>query len=91
MSSFHDVCSHFWEIGRGDPTVDIRLLFTRQFGACFLVMMAVGAVMFSTTQIMPQLQQTALAYTATLSGLSIMPGGIAMLRVCGWLRSPYGI
>ncbi|WP_352958803.1 hypothetical protein [Mesorhizobium sp. M0778] len=44
--------------------------------------------MFSTTQIMPQLQQTALAYTATLSGLSIMPGGIAMLRVCGGYVRP---
>ncbi|MER9657506.1 hypothetical protein NKJ26_29295 [Mesorhizobium sp. M0152] len=40
----------FWEIGRGDPTVDIRLLFTRESGSCFLVMMAVGSVLFSTKQ-----------------------------------------
>ncbi|TIT00338.1 DHA2 family efflux MFS transporter permease subunit [Mesorhizobium sp.] len=70
-----------WEISRSDPIVDISLLFTRQFGSCFLVMMAVGAVLFSTTQIMPQLQQTTFAYTATLSGLSMMPGGIAMLML----------
>ncbi|TPK69580.1 DHA2 family efflux MFS transporter permease subunit [Mesorhizobium sp. B2-4-19] len=68
-----------WELSRDDPVVDIRLLFTRQFGTSFLVMMAVGAVLFSTTQLMPQLQQTAFDYTATLSGLSMMPGGIAML------------
>ncbi|MES0098874.1 DHA2 family efflux MFS transporter permease subunit [Mesorhizobium sp. M0019] len=68
-----------WEISRGDPVVDMRLLFTRQFGTAFLVMMAVGAILFSTTQIVPQLQQTTFAYTATLSGLSMMPGGIAML------------
>ncbi|UCI09730.1 DHA2 family efflux MFS transporter permease subunit [Mesorhizobium sp. B1-1-8] len=70
-----------WEIARRDPIVDMRLLFTRQFGTSFLVMMAVGAVLFSTTQLMPQLQQTAFDYTATLSGLSLMPGGIALLML----------
>jgi DHA2 family multidrug resistance protein len=70
-----------WELTRRDPIVDMRLLFTRQFGTSFLVMLAVGAVLFSTTQIMPQLQQTAFDYTATLSGLSMMPGGIAMLML----------
>jgi DHA2 family multidrug resistance protein len=68
-----------WELSRRDPIVDMRLLFTRQFGTCFLVMMAVGAVLFSTTQILPQLQQSAFDYTATFSGLSMMPGGICML------------
>ena len=70
-----------WEWTRRDPIVDIRLLFTRQFGMSFLVMMAVGAVLFSTTQLLPQLQQTTFDYTATLSGLSMMPGGIAMLML----------
>ncbi|TIP06294.1 MAG: DHA2 family efflux MFS transporter permease subunit [Mesorhizobium sp.] len=70
-----------WEWTRRDPIVDIRLLFSRQFGMSFLVMMAVGAVLFSTTQLLPQLQQTTFDYTATLSGLSMMPGGIAMLML----------
>ncbi|TPN46247.1 DHA2 family efflux MFS transporter permease subunit, partial [Mesorhizobium sp. B1-1-4] len=47
-----------WEFRHRDPIVDMRLVFTRQFGTSFLVMMAVGAVLFSTTQILPQLQQT---------------------------------
>jgi DHA2 family multidrug resistance protein len=59
----------------------MRLIFTRQFGTAFIVMMAVGAVLFSTTQILPQLQQATFNYTATLSGLSMMPGGIAMLML----------
>lgn len=70
-----------WELSRADPVVDMRLVFTRQFGTCFLVMMAVGAVLFSTTQILPQLQQSTFDYTATLSGLSMMPGGICMLML----------
>ncbi|TPM34649.1 DHA2 family efflux MFS transporter permease subunit [Mesorhizobium sp. B2-3-4] len=70
-----------WEFRNRDPIVDMRLIFSRQFGTAFIVMMAVGAVLFSTTQILPQLQQGTFDYTATLSGLSMMPGGIAMLML----------
>jgi DHA2 family multidrug resistance protein len=68
-----------WEMRRDDPIVDVRLVFGRQFGTSFAVMMAVGAVLFASTQILPQLLQEAFGYTAYLSGLSMMPGGIAML------------
>jgi DHA2 family multidrug resistance protein len=68
-----------WEWSRKDPIVDVRLLFQRQFGMSFLVMMSVGAVLFGTTQLMPQLLQISFQYTATLSGLALMPGGFAML------------
>ena len=68
-----------WELTRKDPIVDIRLLFQRQFGASVLVMMAVGAVLFGSTQLLPQLLQINFGYTAELSGLALMPGGFAML------------
>lgn len=68
-----------WELTREDPIVDIRLLGQRQFGACFLVMLATGAVLISTTQILPQLLQTELNYTAMLAGIALSPGGIATL------------
>jgi MFS transporter, DHA2 family, multidrug resistance protein len=68
-----------WELTRADPVVDVRLLFRRQFGICFLVMMGVGALLFGSTQLLPQLVQTTFGYTATLSGLLLMPGGLAML------------
>ncbi len=68
-----------WEWTRKDPIVDVRLLFTRQFGLSFLVMMAVGAVLFSSIQLLPQLLQTDFSYTATLSGLVLMPAGFVML------------
>ena len=68
-----------WELTRKDPIVEVRLLFRRQFGISFLAMMAVGAVLFGSTQILPQLLQTSFGYTATLSGLALMPGGFAML------------
>ena len=68
-----------WELTREEPIIDLRLLGRRQFGACFLVMLGTGAVLISTTQILPQLLQTDLKYTALLAGLALSPGGIATL------------
>jgi DHA2 family multidrug resistance protein len=68
-----------WEMTRTDPIIDIRLLGRRQFATSFLMMMMVGATLFSTTQLMPQLLQESFGYTAMLSGLVLMPGGVAML------------
>ncbi len=68
-----------WECSHEAPVVDVRLLFGRQFGTAFLVMLAVGAVLFGSTQLLPQLLQTTFNYTAYLSGLALMPGGLAML------------
>jgi MFS transporter, DHA2 family, multidrug resistance protein len=67
-----------WELTRKEPIIDIRLLQKRQFGMSFLVMLATGAILYGTNQIMPQLLQTAFPYTAELSGLAMMPGGLAM-------------
>ena len=58
-----------WELTHDDPIVDIRLLCQRQFGMAFLVMLAVGAILFGSNQITPQLMQTNFPYTAMLSGL----------------------
>ena len=68
-----------WELTHDDPVVDLRLLFQRQFAVSFLVMLAVGAILFGSNQITPQLMQTNFPYTAMLSGLAMMPGGLAML------------
>jgi DHA2 family multidrug resistance protein len=85
-----------WEWARKDPIVDVRLLFTRQFGTAFLVMLSVGAILFGSTQILPQLLQTGFGYTAYLSGLALMPGGLAMLllmpaagAVSNWVQPKY--
>jgi DHA2 family multidrug resistance protein len=70
-----------WELGRKDPTVDLRLLGRRQFGASFVVMLTIGAILFSSTQILPQMLQSNYGYTATWAGLALMPGGLVMLCV----------
>jgi DHA2 family multidrug resistance protein len=68
-----------WELSREEPMVDIRLFGRRQFATCTLIMLAVGAILFSSTQLMPQLVQTTYQYTSTLSGLVMLSGGLAML------------
>ncbi len=53
------------------------MLFSRQFGSCFLVMLATGAILIATTQFVPQLLQEYYGYTATWAGLALSPGGMA--------------
>jgi MFS transporter, DHA2 family, multidrug resistance protein len=77
-----------WELSRREPIVDIRLIGHRQFGTSWVVMLAVGMILFSSTQFMPQLLQEQYGYTATLAGLALMPGGLAalvMMVVAGWV------
>ncbi len=79
-----------WEITRRNPVVDPRLLAARQFGSCFLVMMATGAILLATTQFLPQLVQEDYGYTATWSGLVLSPGGLVtmvMMFVVGQLST----
>jgi MFS transporter, DHA2 family, multidrug resistance protein len=59
--------------------VDVRLVGSRQFGACFLVMGATGAILYATTQFLPLLVQTSFGYTATWAGLVLSPGGVVTM------------
>jgi MFS transporter, DHA2 family, multidrug resistance protein len=64
-----------WGLTRRNPIIDLRMVATRQFGACFLVMLATGAILLATTQFLPQLVQQDFGYTATWAGLVLSPGG----------------
>ncbi len=77
-----------WEMTRRNPAIDVRMVGTRQFGGCFLVMLATGAILYATTQYLPRLVQEDLGYTATWAGLVLSPGGIVtmvMMFVAGRL------
>jgi MFS transporter, DHA2 family, multidrug resistance protein len=79
-----------WEMSRKDPMIDVRMVATRQFGACFLVMGATGAILYATTQFLPLLVQTNFGYTATWAGLVLSPGGLVtlvMMFVVGQISS----
>jgi DHA2 family multidrug resistance protein len=79
-----------WEMTRRDPMIDLRMVATRQFGACFAVMLATGAILYATTQFLPLLVQTDFGYTATWAGLVLSPGGFVtfvMMFVVGRLNN----
>jgi DHA2 family multidrug resistance protein len=70
-----------WEFHRKDPIVDIRLFKNLNFAVSNTVMFAMGFILFGTTQLLPQLTQTLLGYTAMLAGEVISPGGFAVLAL----------
>jgi MFS transporter, DHA2 family, multidrug resistance protein len=79
-----------WEMSRRNPMIDLRMVATRQFGACFVVMLATGAILLATTQFLPQLVQQNFGYTATWAGLVLSPGGVVtmvMMFVVGRVAS----
>ena len=85
-----------WALFRKNPILDVRLVLTRQFGMCFIVMLATGAILIATTQFLPELTQTYFGYTATLAGLVLAPGGLVTMfmmfvigRVSGKVQPKY--
>ena len=68
-----------WELSRRNPMIDLRMVASRQFGACFLVMLATGAILLATTQFLPLLVQQDFGYTATWAGLVLSPGGLVTM------------
>jgi DHA2 family multidrug resistance protein len=79
-----------WGLTRRNPIIDLRMVATRQFGACFLVMLATGAILLATTQFLPLLVQQDFGYTATWAGLVLSPGGVVtmvMMFVVGRLAA----
>jgi MFS transporter, DHA2 family, multidrug resistance protein len=79
-----------WEAAQKNPIADVRMIATRQFGSAFVVMLAIGAILYATTQFLPQLVQEDFGYTATWAGLVLSPGGVVtmvMMFVVGQLSS----
>jgi MFS transporter, DHA2 family, multidrug resistance protein len=79
-----------WEVRRRNPAVDVRMIAARQFGACFVVMLAIGAILYATSQFLPNLVQADFGYTAMWAGLVLMPGGLVtmvMMFVVGRMTS----
>jgi DHA2 family multidrug resistance protein len=68
-----------WELSRKDPIVDLRLMRNRNFALCFVFMTTTGIVLFGTTQLIPQMLQQVLGYSATDAGLALTTGGLATL------------
>ncbi len=73
-----------------DPVVDLPLLKDRSFLVSNIAMFLLGAILFGTTQLIPQFTQDLLGYTATVAGLVLSPGAcgiILLMPLVGFLSS----
>ena len=69
----------FWELRHKDPVVDLKLFKNRSFAITTGIMGITGLILFSTTQLIPQMLQQVLGYSSFDSGLALTLGGIATL------------
>jgi DHA2 family multidrug resistance protein len=68
-----------WEWHHKDPVVDLKMLKNRNFSATLLVMGMTGMILYGTTQLIPQMLQQVLGYSALDAGLALTAGGVATL------------
>ncbi len=71
-----------WEWwGAKTPIIELRLFKHRNFAVCCFLMLLTGGILNATTVLQPQYLQNQVGYTATISGLSLAGGGVALLLV----------
>jgi MFS transporter, DHA2 family, multidrug resistance protein len=68
-----------WEWRQDHPILKIQLLRNRTFTVSFILMFALGAVLYGTTVLLPQYLQLFMGYTAEQAGITLSYGGVATL------------
>jgi MFS transporter, DHA2 family, multidrug resistance protein len=70
-----------WEWLQKDPIVDVRLFKNFNVATTNLMFLMLGAALFSSTVLMPQLLQTLMGYTAQKAGMVLSAGALVVLVV----------
>src|SRR5471030_2765372 len=65
------------ELRIGHPAVDLRVLRYRSLAAGSIISLAVGMGLYGTVFVVPVFAQTVLQFTATKTGMMLVPGAIA--------------
>ncbi len=65
-----------WLLYTDRPVVDLHVFKDRNFAIGTIVIAAIGAILYSSAVLIPQLAQQGLGYTATLAGLLLSPGAV---------------
>lgn len=68
-----------WLRRQTDPVVDLSLLANRSFGLGTILIFITGFVLYSSSALLPILVQSQFGYNATMAGLILSPGAIAVL------------
>ncbi|GBR44268.1 DHA2 family efflux MFS transporter permease subunit [Neokomagataea thailandica] len=69
----------FWMLKARQPLLRLEVFKDRNFATSMLLMSMVGALLYSSSVIIPQFAQQVQGYTATTSGLLLAPGGVAVI------------
>ena len=81
-----------WLLTTKHPIVNLRCLADRNFAMGSVMIFAIGAILYSSAVLIPQLAQERLGYTALLAGLILSPGAlllILLIPIVGRLLMPY--
>jgi len=81
-----------WEWYQKDPIIDLHLFRQGTFATANFLMFMLGFALLGSTLLLPLFMQTLLGYTAELSGLALMPGGLTIMLcmpLVGFLLSRY--
>src|ERR1700735_2696100 len=70
-----------WEWFQKEPIVDVRLFQNFNVATTNLMFLMLGAALFSSTVLMPQLLQTLMGYTAQKAGMVLSAGALVVLGV----------
>src|SRR3984893_9020092 len=70
-----------WEWLQKEPIVDVRLCKNFNVATTNLMFLMLGAALFSSTVLMPQLLQTLMGYTAQKAGMVLSAGALVVLVV----------
>jgi DHA2 family multidrug resistance protein len=68
-----------WLLVARKPIINLNVFKDRNFTAGCLMMSAMGAILYANAVTIPQFTQQTLGYSATLAGLVLSPGGIAVI------------
>lgn len=82
----------WWLWRQKDAIVDLHLLKDRSYGVSCVLIFFIGFVLYASSALLPLLVQTQFGYDATLAGLVLSPGGIAvmfLMPIAGKLVSVY--
>lgn len=71
----------FWLLRQKDPVVDLRLLKDPAFGICCVLIFFTGFALYSSSALLPLLLQSHFGYDATLAGLVLSPGAVAVIFI----------
>jgi MFS transporter, DHA2 family, multidrug resistance protein len=73
------VAAILWLLVAKNPIVNLDVFKDKNFTGGCLMIGAMGAILYASAVIIPQLAQQVLGYTATWSGLILSPGGVVVI------------